>query len=1123
MANAQRVQSVLAGATALLPQDRAAYLTAACGSDAALRAEVESLLHAHDAAARFKSQPTLDAPPASAVGGNPGEAATLATPPREHAGTHIGPYKLLQLIGEGGFGSVFMAEQERPVARKVALKIIKLGMDTRQVVARFEQERQALAMMDHPNIARVLDAGATNTGRPYFVMELVKGEPIVEYCDKNKLNIHDRLELFAQVCNAVQHAHTKGIIHRDIKPSNILVSTQDGRPNAKVIDFGIAKATQSKLTEKTLFTEHRQLIGTPEYMSPEQAEGSLDIDTRTDVYSLGVLLYELLTGSTPFSSKELRSAAFGEIQRIIREVDPPRPSTRISQATQTIAAVAAQRQTEPRKLGIVVRGELDWIVMKALEKDRQRRYETANGLAMDIRRYLAGEAVVAAPISRAYRIKKFVRRNKGAVSAAAAIAAALLIGVLAFASQAKIARDQRDLAIAAQQAEAQQRALAVAAEAETKKRADELKEVSQFQAKMLKDIDPNQAGERLIKDIRDRFDAALTKANTPESQRTTRAANFAKDLDEVNATDIAVEMIDRTILKPAIAAVDSQFKDQPVVDAALRHTLAELYKNIGRYGEAAFLQEKALETRRRVLGDDATDTLMSINNLGSIMEAKGDLPKAEAYFREALERRRRVLSEDHPDTLTSIGNLGNFLREQGKFDQAEPLLRAALEGQRKVLGPKHRDTLIAINTYGFLLIAQGKIKETEPYWREAYEIGKREFGPDDPDVLVWTNNMGGLLGSMGRHAESAPLYRDAMEGARRVHGLEHPNTLTCMLSYAFALSAQGLQNQAEPYIREVLQARQRTLGPDHPDTLSAMANLGSLLREQSKFEEAEPILRDSLERRERILGKEHPATIVGLGMLGRLYTDQGKYSQAEASYRAMLDRSKNLWSEEHPERLIGFNNLGSILLLQDKLPEAETFIRKSYDTRLRVSGPDHPETLNSQSQLARLLEKQGKLDQSETVYRDALERFRRVRGNDHPTTVNAITNLAYTLRLSKKLSEAEPLYIEALAISQRTSGTDHPRTAQIRMGLGRVLTDQGQFAAAETELLSAEKILSPSKAVRPDVIQTCLESLITLYQSWDKAEPTKGYAAKAQPWKKKRDDATAAPLPEQNKAGQPAR
>ncbi len=339
-----------------------------------------------------------------------GDDETRAAPAGGSIGEQIGRYKLLQQIGEGGFGLVFLAEQLEPVRRQVALKIIKLGMDTHQVVARFEQERQALALMDHPHIARVLDAGSTDRGRPYFVMDLVKGEPITEYCDKHTLSIPNRLRLFEQVCLAVQHAHQKGLIHRDIKPSNVLVSTENGRPVPKIIDFGIAKATAGRLTEHTVFTEQFQMVGTPEYMSPEQAEGSLDIDTRADIYALGVLLYELTTGTTPFSG-ELRASTYAEIQRVIREVEPPSPSRRILQSTEDLEKIAARRGTDARKLAGIVRGDLDWIVHKAIEKDRGRRYDTANGLALDIQRYLNGEPVVAAPPSAAYRLRKFVKRH----------------------------------------------------------------------------------------------------------------------------------------------------------------------------------------------------------------------------------------------------------------------------------------------------------------------------------------------------------------------------------------------------------------------------------------------------------------------------------------------------------------------------------------------------------------------------------------------------------------------------------------------------------------------------------------------------------------------------------------
>jgi serine/threonine protein kinase/tetratricopeptide (TPR) repeat protein len=398
------------------PEQRAAYLDQACAGNAALRREVEMLLKAHAKAGEFLNQPA--AAPAVTVEERP-------TP--EAPGQVIGPYKLLQQIGEGGMGVVYLAEQEQPIRRKVALKIIKPGMDSRQVLARFEAERQALALMDHQNIARVLDAATTTNGRPYFVMELVKGVPITKFCDENHLTPHERLELFVPVCQAIQHAHQKGIIHRDVKPSNVLVTLYDGRPVPKVIDFGVAKALDQRLTERTLFTQLGQVVGTLEYMSPEQAEvNALDIDTRSDIYALGVLLYELLTGSTPLDKQKLRKAAFSEMLRMIREEEPPRPSTRLSASAERLPSISAQRKTEPAKLAKLVRGELDWLVMKALEKDRARRYETANGFARDVQRYLADEPVEACPPSAAYRLGKFVRKNRKALATAGTLVLLLM-------------------------------------------------------------------------------------------------------------------------------------------------------------------------------------------------------------------------------------------------------------------------------------------------------------------------------------------------------------------------------------------------------------------------------------------------------------------------------------------------------------------------------------------------------------------------------------------------------------------------------------------------------------------------------------------------------------------------
>jgi serine/threonine protein kinase len=421
----EREIEVFNAALELPAAERVAYLDQACAGDAALRQRVEEFLQAGDKVGAFLESP------AAAPSGPRGTMAVKPVPV-EKVGTRIGRYKLLQQIGEGGCGAVYMAEQEEPVQRRVALKVIKLGMDTKEVIARFEAERQALALMDHPNIAKVLDAGATETGRPYFVMELMRGIKITDYCDQNNLPTRERLDLFTQVCAAIHHAHQKGIIHRDIKPSNILVTLHDGVPVPKVIDFGIAKATQGKLTDRTFFTAFEQFIGTPAYMSPEQAEMSgLDIDIRSDIYSLGVLLYELLTGETPFDAKKLLQAGLDEIRRTIREQEPTQPSSCLSTMVGAdLTAIAKHRKSEPPNLVKLVRGELDWIVMKCLEKDRLRRYESATSLASDVQRHLRNELVLARPASPLHRLRKLLRRNKMFVMIACGVLAGLLMGLL---------------------------------------------------------------------------------------------------------------------------------------------------------------------------------------------------------------------------------------------------------------------------------------------------------------------------------------------------------------------------------------------------------------------------------------------------------------------------------------------------------------------------------------------------------------------------------------------------------------------------------------------------------------------------------------------------------------------
>jgi serine/threonine protein kinase len=632
----------------------AAYLDEACAGDPDLRRRVEKMLAAQAQAGSFLEQPapnlvmTVDEQPAG-----------------EGAGTLIGPYKLLEQIGEGGFGIVFMAEQQRPVRRKVALKVLKPGMDTRQVVARFEAERQALALMDHPHIAQVFDGGETPAGRPYFVMELVRGVPITDFCDQKQLSVRGRLGLFVDVCQAVQHAHQKGVIHRDLKPGNVLVTLHDDRAVVKVIDFGIAKAMSQQLTEKTVFTNFAQMIGTPLYMSPEQAQMSgLDVDTRSDVYSLGVLLYELLTGTTPFDKGRLREAGYDEMRRIIREEEPPRPSTRLSTLGQAAATVSARRRSDSQKLCRLIRGELDWIVMKCLEKDRNQRYDSASALAADVQRYLHDEPVLACPPTLRYRLGKLLRKHRGTAAAVAAVWLVLVCGIAATAA----AYFQAD---AAKRAESEQRRAAEQARDEARQAEAEARATADFLT----------------------FDMmALAPAGEPDDKRTAIH----------DAIDAAVPEVDRLLGR------------QPRVEAAVRHVIGSAYRFLGEYDKARPQLERAVALRRRELGEDHPSTLSSQHNLCTVLHVQGRLGEAEALARHVLDARRRQLPPGHRDIASSLALLGLILTDRGQPERAEPLLREALDTFAAAFPNDHWRVANVRSLLGGCLVRQGRYAEAEP-------------------------------------------------------------------------------------------------------------------------------------------------------------------------------------------------------------------------------------------------------------------------------------------------------------------------------------------------------------------------------------------------------------------------
>jgi serine/threonine protein kinase/Tfp pilus assembly protein PilF len=603
-------------------------------------------------------------------------------------------YKLLEELGSGGMGVVYKAEQIKPVKRSVALKIIKLGMDTRQVVARFETERQALAVMDHPNIAKVFDGGATETGRPYFVMELIRGVPITEYCDKHKLTTRERLELFIQVCQAVQHAHQKGIIHRDLKPSNTLVLVQEDEPIPKIIDFGIAKATEHSLTEKTLFTEQGLLIGTPEYMSPEQAEMTgLDVDTRTDIYSLGVMLYELLVGVLPFDSKSLREAGYGEIQRIIREEEPPKASTRLSKLGDTQTSIAKHRQTDPSSLQRLLKGDLDWITLKAMAKDRTHRYASASELVSDIERHLKNEPVSASPPSTAYRMKKYIRRHKTGVVAASLVVLAMLIGIAG--TTLGLLKARR-------------------AEGVARNEAQTARQISDFLVDLFEVSDPSEA-----------------RGNTITA---------------------------REILDAGAEKIDRELEDEPLVRGRLMNTIGEVYTSLGLYNDALPLLEKGLAVREQALNPNDTAVAESLENLGNLFWRKGDYEKAQSLHERALTIREEAYGPEHVTVASSLNNLANLQHEAGNYEDAKLLYERALEIWEKTSGPEDTDVAIALSGLGYLLFNMGKYDEARPLYERSLAIYEKVLGAEHPDLTNPLLNLGLLLRVTGEHEKARSYF-----------------------------------------------------------------------------------------------------------------------------------------------------------------------------------------------------------------------------------------------------------------------------------------------------------------------------------------------------------------------------
>jgi non-specific serine/threonine protein kinase/serine/threonine-protein kinase len=819
--------------------------------------------------------------------------------PADGPGTLIGPYKLIRRIGAGGMGIVFLAEQLRPVRREVALKIIKQGMDSEQVIARFEAERQALALMDHPNIAKVFDAGTTDSGRPYFVMELVQGLPITKYCDAHRLTIKERLELFVPVCQAIQHAHQKGIIHRDIKPSNVLVATYDSKPTPKVIDFGIAKATGQQLTEETVFTQFGMVIGTLEYMSPEQAtQTSQDIDTRSDIYSLGALLYVLLTGVTPIASSQLRESAYLEMLRKIREDEPLSPSSRLAQSTETLQATSEERGTDSEHLPRLLRGELDWIIMRALEKDRARRYETANGFARDIQRYLAGEPVEAGPPSATYRLRKFASKNRILLLTAAAFIVILLLGAGISIWQAVRAR----------------------------------------------------RAERIANTERDRAntEAASAKAVTDfleKSLLSQASANQQNGLDEKPDPDIKV----RTLLDRAAVGIGGKFSGQPTVEAEIRGTIGNTYHDLNLIPQALAQFQKQYDLDLRTLGPDDPETLEALGEIAAVDSDQGKLAEATQLKQKVVAGLTRALGTDNRRTAIAMQSLGVAYFYQGDYKKAEPLLKKVLAYQMRTLGLDNIETLDTSDSLETLYISDHRYPEAEQLAIPSLAAYKRVFGPNHPYVLRAMYGLGEINFLEGKYPQAEEMFLPVLEGNTRIFGPDHPSTLATMGALAQVYGDEGKHAEALGMYQQMYD-RAKQLGIDLPDTLIDEEELANLYNENSQPEKAEETFKDSLERMTRVLGPTHPRTLTTIEDYAYFLETHGHFARAIPLEIRGRDASLKLNGPDH-RSTIGFTStLGKDYLEVHEYRQAEVQLRIALDSIKRLQ-PDSWKRYNLESML----------------------------------------------------------------------------------------------------------------------------------------------------------------------------
>lgn len=1008
-----RAVRIFEQACELPPEERAAFLEHACTGDSALQAEVESLL-AHDRAGT-----TFDA----MVDGGMVEALadSLGTVSRDGALNQVGPYRIIRRIGEGGMGEVFEAEQESP-RRRVALKVIRSGQLSPNIVRRFEHEAFVLGQLQHPGIAHIYESGVVSLdGRdqPFFAMEYIDGVRITTHADGHGLDKRRRLALFVHVCDAVQHAHQKGIIHRDLKPGNILVvdreprsgkgtsSTRNGTEcdnvgQPKVLDFGVARMTDGDMQAITMQTDAGQLVGTLAYMSPEQVAGdSSKLDTRCDIYALGVVLYQLLTDRMPL---DVSGRSIAEAARIITD-DDPTPASMIDRS---------------------LRGDIETILIKALDKDPARRYATAAELAADVRRYLRDEPIAARPASAIYNIRKFARRNRGLVGGLVATFLVLLLGAAgttigllsALRANDELARTNSTLA---------------AANLALEQTNNDLKKVSEFQSSQFTGIDVPALGQHIRTDL---LDSAAEVEPPIESV-----------LADVNFTDLARSALDAFIFSRGINTINNQFSDQPMLQARLLQDVATVQRQLGILNQAVAPQRQAMNIRRRELGNDHPDTLKSVEALGQLQQDLGEYDLAEKHYKEAWTANRRLHGDSHLRSLAGQSNMGSIEYAQGNLEAAAELTRTALDSYEALGNPI--EALATMSVLGSILVEQSKFEEAEQVLRETLRRRRSALGGDDSMTLRSMTNLARLLHKIGKYKEGQALTEESLATYKRLLGDDHPETVEARMLLGDLLTARGKLSEAEPILRDALAAQRRLLGNAHPLTLGSVNNLAALLDQIGEYAEAEALFRESLAGHRRLFGDEHFQTLRAIGNLGFVLNLQGKSAEAEPYYRQALAGFQKVFGKEHQLTLSAMGNLGAFLSKMGKHAEAEPLYYEALEGRRKLLGDDHPSTLNATYNMGHLLLDKGALKDAEPFCEDALAGYQRVGGDTHIGTLFSLTLMAELRMAQNRPADAESFYLIAIERRRSVNGDDSPNTLRAMRGLAEALETQGRWADAE--------------------------------------------------------------------------